>query len=139
MESPGRSFAWSRTRSTMSRAGRPSCASSRSRPERDVRAKRPPVLSFLLRWDTLRRAPGSSSLLALDFVGVSLAIFTALALEGSRQGPVHPDQFDTTRHRLVRLPRDGAAVRALAHVREPRRAPRASRVLARSSEVTIVT
>jgi exopolysaccharide biosynthesis polyprenyl glycosylphosphotransferase len=50
-------------------------------PERDVRRKRPLVLSFLLRMDTLRRAMRVLSLLALDLVGVALAIFTALALK----------------------------------------------------------
>ena len=43
-------------------------------PERDVRRKRPPALSFLLRLDTLRRARASLSLLALDFAGVFLAV-----------------------------------------------------------------
>jgi exopolysaccharide biosynthesis polyprenyl glycosylphosphotransferase len=50
-------------------------------PDRDVRAKRPPVLSFLLRMDTMRRVLRVVSLLALDLLGVSLAIFTALALK----------------------------------------------------------
>ena len=67
-------------------AGRPAVparhtAPRRSLPERDVRRKRPPALSFLLRMDTLRRALRVLSLLALDLVGVSLAIFTALALK----------------------------------------------------------
>ncbi|MGD0198606.1 MAG: sugar transferase [Solirubrobacteraceae bacterium] len=48
---------------------------------RDVRRKRPAALSFLLRWDTARRAGRVLMLLALDFIGVSLAIFTALALK----------------------------------------------------------
>jgi len=47
--------------------------------ERDMRRKRPPALSFLLRADTARRVARVVSLLALDFAGVSLAIFTALA------------------------------------------------------------
>jgi exopolysaccharide biosynthesis polyprenyl glycosylphosphotransferase len=47
--------------------------------ERDVRRKRPPAMSFLLRLDTIRRAAGVLALLALDFVGVAFAIFTALA------------------------------------------------------------
>jgi exopolysaccharide biosynthesis polyprenyl glycosylphosphotransferase len=49
--------------------------------DRDVRSKRPPALSFLLRMDTLRRGLRVLSLLALDLLGVSLAIFTALALK----------------------------------------------------------
>jgi exopolysaccharide biosynthesis polyprenyl glycosylphosphotransferase len=55
--------------------------SSSPRAERDVRSKRPPALSFLLRMDTMRRALRVLSLLVLDLLGVSLAIFTALALK----------------------------------------------------------
>jgi exopolysaccharide biosynthesis polyprenyl glycosylphosphotransferase len=47
----------------------------------DMRRKRPPALSFLLRMDTLRRALRVASLLLVDLLGVSLAIFTALALK----------------------------------------------------------
>jgi len=50
-------------------------------PERDVRRKRPPALSFLLRMETLRRALRIASLLLLDFAGVWLALFTALLLK----------------------------------------------------------
>ena len=46
-----------------------------------MRSKRPPAMSFLLRMDTARRAARVVSLLALDFVGVALAIFTALVLK----------------------------------------------------------
>ena len=53
------------------------------RADRDVRSKRPPALSFLLRMDTMRRALRVLSLLALDLLGVSLAIFTALALKAA--------------------------------------------------------
>jgi exopolysaccharide biosynthesis polyprenyl glycosylphosphotransferase len=56
--------------------------------ERDVRAKRPPALSFLLRISTLRRAGRVAALLALDFAGVSLAIFTALILKEAVHGSV---------------------------------------------------
>ena len=51
------------------------------RSDRDVRSKRPPALSFLLRMDTMRRGLRVLSLLLLDLFGVSLAIFTALALK----------------------------------------------------------
>ena len=54
--------------------------------DRDVRAKRPPVLSFLLRWSTLRRAARVGVLMALDFAGVFLAIFTALYLKDVVRG-----------------------------------------------------
>ncbi|HEY7967444.1 MAG TPA: sugar transferase [Solirubrobacteraceae bacterium] len=46
-----------------------------------MRAKRPPVLSFLLRWSVARRAARVGVLMALDFAGVFLAIFTALYLK----------------------------------------------------------
>jgi exopolysaccharide biosynthesis polyprenyl glycosylphosphotransferase len=50
-------------------------------PERDMRAKRPPLLSFLLRWVTVRRVGRVVSLLALDLLGIIGAIFTALCLK----------------------------------------------------------
>jgi len=49
--------------------------------EKDVRRKRPPVLSFLLRLDTLRKITRVSILLTLDFFGVYMAILTALWLK----------------------------------------------------------
>ncbi len=59
-------------------------------PDRDIRSKRPPVLSFILRMSTLRRGTRVASLLALDFAGVALAIFTALVLKESVHGKVIP-------------------------------------------------
>jgi len=50
-------------------------------PSRDVRRKRPPALSFLLRWDTVRSLGRILALLAIDLVGIGAAIFTALALK----------------------------------------------------------
>ncbi len=50
-------------------------------PERDVRRKRPPALSFLLRLATLRKVLRVVSLLALDFAGVWAALFAALLLK----------------------------------------------------------
>ena len=50
-------------------------------PTRDVRSKWPPALSLLLRLDTARRFVRVVVLLTLDFVGVFLAIFTALGLK----------------------------------------------------------
>jgi exopolysaccharide biosynthesis polyprenyl glycosylphosphotransferase len=49
--------------------------------DRDVRRKRPPVLSFLLKLDTLRKAVRVCTLLTLDFFGVYMAIITALWLK----------------------------------------------------------
>jgi exopolysaccharide biosynthesis polyprenyl glycosylphosphotransferase len=50
-------------------------------PAVDIRRKRPPALSFLLRMDTLRRFARVLSLLALDFAGVFAAIITALMVK----------------------------------------------------------
>jgi exopolysaccharide biosynthesis polyprenyl glycosylphosphotransferase len=85
---PTRGSAATRARGVGTREGHAERASSpaessRSLPDLDVRRKRSPALSFLLRWDTLRRALRVVSLLALDLVGVSLAIFTALAVKAS--------------------------------------------------------
>jgi exopolysaccharide biosynthesis polyprenyl glycosylphosphotransferase len=55
-------------------------------PERDVRRKRSPALSFLLRLATLRKALRVLSLLALDFAGVWIALFTALFLKDVLKG-----------------------------------------------------
>ncbi len=57
-------------------------------PERDVRSKRPPALGFLLRFTTLLRGGRVLALLALDFAGVALAIFTALVLKEAVHGHV---------------------------------------------------
>jgi exopolysaccharide biosynthesis polyprenyl glycosylphosphotransferase len=46
-----------------------------------MRAKRPPLLSFVLRMETLRRTARVLSLLALDLIAIYLAIITALALK----------------------------------------------------------
>jgi exopolysaccharide biosynthesis polyprenyl glycosylphosphotransferase len=47
----------------------------------DVRRKRPPLLSFLLRVETLRNVVRIVTLLGLDFVGLFAAIFTALTIK----------------------------------------------------------
>src|SRR4051812_38104061 len=53
---------------------------------RDMRAKRPPLLSFLLRLDTARRVARVILLLSLDLAAVVLAIFTALGLKAGLRG-----------------------------------------------------
>jgi exopolysaccharide biosynthesis polyprenyl glycosylphosphotransferase len=58
-------------------------------PERDVRRKRPPVIPFILRVETLRRVTRVGSLLALDLVGVAAALFTALMVKLAFKG--HPN------------------------------------------------
>ena len=50
-------------------------------PPVDVRRKRPPALSFLLRMETLRKAPRVISLLALDFAGLLAALVVALMVK----------------------------------------------------------
>jgi len=70
--------------------------------DRDVRAKHPPALSFLLRMDTLRRALRVVSLLAVDLLGVALAIFTALAVKASLLASLNlHDAYEGTRSILA--------------------------------------
>jgi exopolysaccharide biosynthesis polyprenyl glycosylphosphotransferase len=69
--------------------------------EQDIRRKRPPALSFLLRMSTARRVSRIASLLALDFAGVALAIFTALVLKEALHGPVRASNAaETAKHFL---------------------------------------
>ena len=66
-------------------------------PERDVRRKRPPILTFLLRAETLRRILRVAALLALDFIGVAGALLTAMLLKLAVLGnfSVHAAWHDT--------------------------------------------
>ena len=52
-----------------------------SLPERDVRRKRLPLFSFLLRRATIRTITRIVTLLALDFLGVCAALFTAISIK----------------------------------------------------------
>ncbi|HLI32558.1 MAG TPA: sugar transferase [Solirubrobacteraceae bacterium] len=71
---------------------------------RDMRAKRPPLLSFLLRMATLRRAAAVLLMLALDFAGLALAIFTALLIKAAINGSINlGDEVHETAH-LLPLP-----------------------------------
>ena len=71
-------------------------------PERDIRRKRPPALSFLLRMETLRRLGRIASLLVLDFIGVYAAIFTALGIKAAvRGGPELGDVLSETRRTVA--------------------------------------
>src|ERR1700751_226830 len=56
-------------------------AARRGHSDHDMRRKRPPALSFVLRMATARRLARVATLLVLDFAGVSLAIFTALMIK----------------------------------------------------------
>jgi exopolysaccharide biosynthesis polyprenyl glycosylphosphotransferase len=57
-----------------------------SLPPRDVRRKRPPALSFVLRLETARRVARVASLLALDFLGIWGALVTALVIKIAIKG-----------------------------------------------------
>jgi exopolysaccharide biosynthesis polyprenyl glycosylphosphotransferase len=71
-------------------------------PQRDVRAKRPPLFSFILRLETLRRIARVVSLLILDFVGVCAALFSALMIKLIVQGnPDTHSAWEETRHWLA--------------------------------------
>jgi exopolysaccharide biosynthesis polyprenyl glycosylphosphotransferase len=59
----------------------PSTTTTVTLPSVDVRRKRPPALSFVLRMETLRRGARIVSLLALDFAGVFAALFSALMVK----------------------------------------------------------
>ena len=59
----------------------PSTTTTVTLPTVDVRRKRPPALSFVLRMETMRRVGRIASLLALDFVGVFAALFIALMVK----------------------------------------------------------
>jgi exopolysaccharide biosynthesis polyprenyl glycosylphosphotransferase len=50
-------------------------------PLHDVRRKRPPALSFLLRWETMRKVTRVASLLLIDYLAILGAVVTALALK----------------------------------------------------------
>ncbi|MDX6674544.1 MAG: hypothetical protein QOH11_1962 [Solirubrobacteraceae bacterium] len=71
-------------------------------PRNDVRRKRPPALSFLLRMETVRTLARIASLLALDFAGVFLAIYTALSIKALvRDGFDAQTIFTETRHTVA--------------------------------------
>ncbi len=62
-------------------------------PGRDVRRKRPPLLRFLLRWETLRRLVRVVVLMAIDSGGVFAGIFTALVVKSL----IRTDSFQSSR------------------------------------------
>ncbi len=108
--------------------------------ERDMRSKRPPALSLLLRWDTARHLARVVSLLALDFVGVSAAILTALVVKAAVRGTVDLNSaWHETKHILAFT----YLVTALLFARSSLYADRAqrpglARIVACLFEVTIV-
>jgi exopolysaccharide biosynthesis polyprenyl glycosylphosphotransferase len=72
-------------------------------PAIDVRRKRPPALSFLLRLETLRRASRVASLLALDFVCLLAALVVALMVKSVLRDHVWAwrESFQSARHTIA--------------------------------------
>ena len=72
-------------------------------PAIDVRRKRPPALSFLLRWETLRRASRVLSLLALDFVCLLAALVVALMVKSVLRDHVWAwrESLESARHTVA--------------------------------------
>jgi exopolysaccharide biosynthesis polyprenyl glycosylphosphotransferase len=80
-----------------------------------MRRKRPPALPFLLRMSTARRLARVISLLALDFAGVALAVFTSLILKSLVvRGEV---QFHAALHETERILPFGYLLTALLFAR----------------------
>src|SRR5438270_7278314 len=76
---------------TLQRTPLPGAAPVAPVPDRDIRSRPPLLLSFMLRVSTIRRFCRVLALLALDFAGVALAIFTALVLKEAVHGAVTPE------------------------------------------------
>ncbi len=92
--------------------------------DRDVRSKRPPALSFLLKLDTLRRVTRVVSLLVLDFVGIFAGILTALCLKAALKDAW---DFDASLQEAQDTVAFGYLVAALLFARSGLYADRASR------------
>ena len=109
--------------------------------DRDVRRKRPPVLSFLLRLDTLRSVVRVGTLFMLDAIGVYMAILTALWLKAGLLTGVWQLRAQAAADRRavrLRLPADRAAVRPLGPVLGARRAAGMSRIVSSLAQVALV-
>src|ERR1700736_3537723 len=118
-----------RDRAIRERAGRDSpvlsAVTDRREPsDRDMRRKRPPALSFLLPMATARRLARVLSLLALDFAGVALALFTALMLKAVVRDHV---QFSPALHETERILAFAYLLTALLFARSGLYAERAQR------------
>jgi hypothetical protein len=109
-------------------------------PERDVRRKRPPVLSFLLRMETMRAGARIAALLALDLLGVAGAIFTALALKEIVLGELAVEAIaDQTREIVAFVYLITALLFARSHLYARRSVrPGMTRVVASLFQVTLV-
>ncbi|HET6448816.1 MAG TPA: sugar transferase [Conexibacter sp.] len=113
-------------------------------PDRDVRRKRPPALSFLLRLATLRKALRVLSLLVLDFAGVWAALFAALLLKALVKGGY---ELDRAAHLASGQTRDFLAFAYLLTIllfarsdlyAERSRRPGLTRIVASLFQVTVV-
>jgi exopolysaccharide biosynthesis polyprenyl glycosylphosphotransferase len=94
-------------------------------PPQDVRRKRPPALSFLLRMETLRKALRFATLLAVDFAGIFAALFTALLLKAAVQG--RPDGWTASYDETVDTIAFAYLITALLFARSGLYADRAQR------------
>jgi exopolysaccharide biosynthesis polyprenyl glycosylphosphotransferase len=108
--------------------------------ERDMRRKRPPALSLLLKMSTARRVGRVALLLALDLAGVFLAIFTALTLKAAVLG--HLDVHQTF-HETKRILPFSYLVTALLFARsslyaDRNQRPGLARIMASLFQVTFV-
>src|SRR5438876_5292936 len=108
--------------------------------DRDMRRRRPPALSFLLRMDTARRLARVISLLALDFAGVALAILTALLLKAAVRDHV---QLSPAPHETERILAFAYLLTVLLFARSGLYAERAqrpglSRIVSSLFQVTVV-
>src|ERR1700682_2634030 len=92
--------------------------------DRDMRRKRPPAMSLLLRMATARRLARLVALLALDFAGVALAIFTALVLKAALLGNV---EVSAAQHETERILAFAYLLTALLFARSGLYAERAQR------------
>jgi exopolysaccharide biosynthesis polyprenyl glycosylphosphotransferase len=85
-----------------SRSNGRNVSSAATLPERDVRRKRPPLVMFLLRKQTLRRLTRVTVLLMLDFAGVTAALLSAMTVKLLVQGTFNlHDAWGDTRPTIV--------------------------------------
>jgi exopolysaccharide biosynthesis polyprenyl glycosylphosphotransferase len=108
-------------------------------PERDVRAGRP-VLSSILRFDTVRAAARIGTLSALDLTGLFLAIYTALLVKAAISSPDQVGQMWGQAKEYFPL---GGLVMLLLFARsglyrERAQRPGSAKVIASLFEVTLV-
>jgi exopolysaccharide biosynthesis polyprenyl glycosylphosphotransferase len=114
----------SRARITQGRSVLSESTVRRQPSERDMRRKRPPALAYMVRLATAARLARVISLLALDFAGVSLAIFTALVLKAAVRDHV---QFTPALHETERILPFAYLLTALLFARSGLYAERAQR------------